>query len=266
MFIYLHYRLPDSLYITLNDSNVSKSASFKNVINRLYIGQFEELSHLKNGILIKAIPCSMAMPFLQKIDKRTFHWVNYQPKNAVKYANCKIIFTLRYFPTNNNWQPFTNFIHDYCKCITIEYGIYIDNNKICPRWFNSPSSASFLSEQVQQDILNYTCNSACGENSNICRNVKSWNIDHNEGKSSLNGYIRQWRLSFAIHNLKTPDTCWFKVEFEHLPKFCNKSVGEIEPVKVPEEIKRQYPQFITVPITTWYDKKSWLKDIREQLP
>ena len=127
MFIYLHYQLPDWHYITLNDSKLSKSASFKNVINRLYIGQFEELSHLKNGTLIKAIPCSRAMPFLQKFDKRTFH-----PEDVVKYANCKIIFTLRYFPTNNNWQPFTNFIHDYCKCITIEYGIYIDNNKICP--------------------------------------------------------------------------------------------------------------------------------------
>ena len=259
MFINLHYKLPDSHYITLNDSKLSKSTSFKNVINRLYIGQFEEQSHLKDGTLIKAIPCSRAMPFLQKIDKRIFHWVNYQQKDAVKYANCKIIFTLRYFPTNNNWQPFTNFIHDYCKCITIEYGIYIDNNKICPWWFNSPSSASFLSEQVQKDILNYTCNSACDENNGICRNVKSWHIDHNQGISSLNGNIRQCRLSFAIHNLKTPDTCWFKVEFEHLPKFCNKSWGEIEPVKVPDEIKRQYPQFITVPITTWYDKNLGLR-------
>ena len=53
MFIYLHYKLPDWHYITLNDSKLSKSASFKNVINGLYIGQFEELSHLKNGTLIK---------------------------------------------------------------------------------------------------------------------------------------------------------------------------------------------------------------------
>ena len=64
MFIYLHYKLPDWHYISLNSSKPIKSASFRQVINRLYIGQFQELSHLKDGILTKAISCSKAMPFL----------------------------------------------------------------------------------------------------------------------------------------------------------------------------------------------------------
>ena len=66
MFIYLHYKLPDWHYITLNDSRRTKSASFKYVINRLYIGQFQELSHLKDASLTKAIPCTRAMNFLEK--------------------------------------------------------------------------------------------------------------------------------------------------------------------------------------------------------
>ena len=105
MFIYFHYQLPDWHYITLNSS--TKSASFRHVINRVYIGQFEELSHLKNGTLIKAIPCSRAMPFLHKIDEDIFYYKRYYSVSKEDYANCKIIFTLRYFPTNNNWQPFT---------------------------------------------------------------------------------------------------------------------------------------------------------------
>ena len=88
MFIYLHYKLPDWHYITLNDSRHTKSASFRHIINRLYLGQFDELSHLRDGTLIKVIPCSRAMPFLQN------------PEEQMDHVNCKIIFTLRYFPIN----------------------------------------------------------------------------------------------------------------------------------------------------------------------
>ena len=139
MYIYLHYKLPDWYYITLN--NRTKSASFRYVINRLYIGQFEELSHLKDGTLTKAISCTSAMPFLQK---HAFYGGNFQSVNEEEYVNCKIIFTLRYFPTNNNFQPLTNFIHDFHKYITIEYGIHIKNNKTCPKWIHPISSSSFL--------------------------------------------------------------------------------------------------------------------------
>ena len=207
MFIYLHYKLPNWHYITLN--NNTESASFKYVINRLYIGQFEELSHLKDDTLTKIIPCSTAMPFLQK---HAFYGENFQPMNEEEYTDCKIIFTLRYFPSNNNFQPLTNFIHDFHKYITIEYGVHIKNNKTCPKWIHPTSSSSFLSEQVQQDILSYTCNPACGEDTNMCQNVKSWNIDNNPGMNSSNQSVQLWHLSLAINDLITPDTCNFQTQ------------------------------------------------------
>ena len=234
MFIYLHYKLPDWYYITLNNS--TKSASFRYVINRLYIGQFQELSHLRDGTLTKAIPCSRAMPFVQKL---TFCAKNFRPVNEVEYAYCKIIFTLRYFPTNNNWRPFiSRFIHDFHKYVTIEYGIHIKNNKTCPKWIHPTSSYYFLSQQVQEDILSYSCNSACAKDKNICQNVKSWNIDNNQGMNSANGSVKLWYLSLAINDLKTPDTCNFKPNLHHSYKFCDGYWDAIE------------PQFITVPITT----------------
>ena len=130
MFIYLHYKLPNWHYITLNNS--TKSASFRYVINRLYFGQFDELSHLRDGTLTKVIPCSRAMPFLQNLAE------------PMEHANCKIIFTLRYFPINFNWQPFHNLIHDYHKFITIQYGIHINNKTTCPGWFSKTSYSSFF--------------------------------------------------------------------------------------------------------------------------
>ena len=179
--------------------------------------------------------------------------------NEEEYANCKIIFTLRYFPTNNNWQPFTNFIHDAHKYITIEYGIYTNSKKTCPKWLYPTSTSSFLTEQVKQDILNYTCNSACGEDNNICRNVKSWNIGHNQGMKSSN--VKWLHPSLAVNYLKTPDSCWFETYFEYSPKFCEESWGGVQPVMVPDEIKEVYPQFITVPsITTWSDERPILKN------
>ena len=246
MFIYLHYKLPDWHYISLNDSRRTKSASFKYVINRLYFGQFQELSHLRDGTLTKVIPCSKAMPFLQNRDEPMDH------------INCKIIFTLRYFPINFNWQPFHNLIHDYHKFITIQYGIHINNKTTCPSWFNKTSYSSFLSDQVQQDILNYTCSSACGQDKNICRNV-SGNIQHDQRMDSLNESVELSHLSFAVHRTKTPDTCDFNLNFEHSTDFCKKSWNEIEPVKVPEDIENSYPQFITVPVTTTWDESRNLR-------
>ena len=244
MFIYLHYRLPDAHYITLSNSKQTKSTSFKQVINRLYIGQFQELSHLKDQTLTKAVPCSRDMPFLQSLDE---------------LADCKIIFTLRYFPINNNWQPFTNLIHDYHKFITIEYGINIKDNKTCPKWTNQTSYPSLLSTKVQKDILNYTCNSACGEDSGICGNVKSWNIDQIQGMNSSNESVMLWHRSLAVHGLKTPDTCDFHLTFQYSKKFCDGYWDDIELVKEPDEIKNAYPQFITVPITTTWNESCNLR-------
>ena len=249
MFIYLHYNLSDSHYITLNRSNNrhTKSASFGQVIYRLYIGQFQELSHLRGETLRKAVPCSRDMPFLQNLEE------------LADYTDCKIIFTLRYFPINNNWQPFNNLIHDYHKFITIEYGIHIKDNKTCPYWINQTSSSSFFSEHVKRDILKYSCNSSCGQVGNICENVKSWNIDQRQEMNSTNGSVEQWHLSLAVHDLKTADICDFHLTFEHSNKFCDRSWGEIEHVKVPEEIRNSYPEFITVPITTTWDESRNLR-------
>ena len=247
MFIYLQYKLPKWHYITLNDSKLTKNVPFRRVVNRIYIGQFQELSHLKDGTLIKGIPCRRAMPFLPKIDKHTFYWENH-PESEEEYANCKIIFTLRYFPTNNDWQPFEEiFVHHYFKFITVEYGFHINNKKTCPTWFNPQSSSFLLSQQVQEDLMNYTCNSNCSEVSDICRNLKSWNSDLSQGIS----YHLVEKPSLVIHDLETPDTCEFDVTFEYSHRFCEKSWGEVEAVTVPEKIKDVYPQFITVP--AWYD-------------
>ena len=170
----------------------------------------------------------------------------------VDYANCKIIFTLRYLPTNNNWQPFANYLftHEFYKFITVEYGIHIKNKNTCPRWIHPTSVHSFYSELVQEDILKYTCKSACGQDTDICQNVKSWNIAQRKGMNFSNGSVELWHLSLAINDLKTPDTCNFKPMFQHSHKFCDASWDEIEPVKVPDEIQKSYPQFIMVPITT----------------
>ena len=156
---------------------------------------------------------------------------------------------MRYHPTNNNWQPFTNgFFHEYCNCITVEYGIHVNNDRICHTWFYPPSPSYILSDQVQEDILKYTCNSACGEDSNICQNVKSWNITHLHPIDYSVVYQQLHSPSLAVNDLKTPDTCRFNVMFKYLDKFCDKSWGGVEPVVVPEEVQKVYPQFITLPI------------------
>ena len=236
MFIYLHYKLPDWHYISLN--NNTKSATFRHIINRLYIGQFHELSHLKDGTLKKAVPCTRAMPFLQNV---------YQQMVS---ADCKMIFTLKYFPTYNNWQPFANFIHDFHHYLTIEYGIHINNRENCPAWFYPSPSSSFLSEKVKREIFAYTCNSACGLNVGICqKQITSWKIYDSQGIDSTNKSAELWLLSLAIHGLKTPDTCKFNVRFKHSNKFWDNSWEKVEPVDVPGKFERIYPQFITVPIT-----------------
>ena len=59
--------------------------------------------------------------------------------------------------------------------------------------------------------------------------------------NSSNQSVQLWHLSLATNDLKTPDTCNFKLKFHHSYKFCDGSYDEIEPVKVPEEIKTTYP-------------------------
>ena len=59
MFVTLVYELPNWYHVSLYDNrnvNIANSASVYQIQNRLYIGQFSELEHLKDGTLTKAIP------------------------------------------------------------------------------------------------------------------------------------------------------------------------------------------------------------------
>ena len=69
MFVYLvmDLRYPHQIVLYNDEENVkATSIEINLILNRLYIGQFEELSHLKEGTLTKAIPCSRVFPFVDK--------------------------------------------------------------------------------------------------------------------------------------------------------------------------------------------------------
>ena len=79
MFITLVYELPNWYHVGLYDNrnvNIANSASVYQIQNRLYIGQFNELEHLKDGTLTKVIPCNRAYPFLEHINESFFLWNN----------------------------------------------------------------------------------------------------------------------------------------------------------------------------------------------
>ena len=59
MFVTMVYELPSWYHVGLYDNrnvNIANSASVYQIQNRLYIGQFNELEHLKDGTLTKVIP------------------------------------------------------------------------------------------------------------------------------------------------------------------------------------------------------------------
>ena len=239
MFIYFYCRLPVWHQVVLHNTSsasTTRSTSFGQVFNRLYIGQFEELSHLKNGTLTKAIPC---------------HTVYSHIAEELYIENCKIIFTFRYHPTNNNWQPFTNFIHDFHDYITMEYGIYMEDKETCPIWFDSLLIETKLSEKMKQDIINYTCNSACGNNAGICNDAQGRELTPTNG-ADTNQISVSFKPYLVINNLKNLDYCEFKVIRHFSTKFCDDTWASVEPVETPEEMKQTYPQFITIPITNTY--------------
>ena len=101
MFIYIRTNLRFFHQVVLydNEGNVKATSTWINqILNRLYIGQFEELSHLKEGTLTKAIPCSRVFPFGDNIEELQSLDIN--------ISDCKLIFNIRYYPTNNEWNPF----------------------------------------------------------------------------------------------------------------------------------------------------------------
>ena len=142
MFITMVYELPNWYHVGLydnRDANIANSASVYQIQNRLYIGQFSELEHLGEGSRTKVIPCNKAFPFLKEIDESWFKFNNSNKNNFTDISKCKIIFRLRYHPTNNNWNPFVNFIHEFFKYITIEWGVYIKDSEKCPTGFSTTS-------------------------------------------------------------------------------------------------------------------------------
>ena len=251
MFVYFYHPL-DYLQVVLTNSKsetVRKSASFNQILNRVYIGQLQELQHLKNRTLAKAVPCTRIFPFLENIDIDTFKWFHSdRAPDQIDLLNCKVIFTLRYHPTNNNWQPFTNFIHDFANYITLEYGIHIKTKDTCPIWFNSFNAETFLSNKVKDDVISYTCNSACGNDTGICRDAETKIISTHGSQVSVG---MSDTVYLVIHDQNHGDTCYFEAlpRLDYTGKFCDEAWASIDPVKVPQYITETYPQFISMPLT-----------------
>ena len=94
MFIYfvMDLKFPHQIVLYDNEGNVKARSMWTNQIffDRLYIRQFEEISHLKEGTLTKAIPCSRAFPFVDKLEELHPLYIN--------VSDCKLIFDIRYYP------------------------------------------------------------------------------------------------------------------------------------------------------------------------
>ena len=256
MYIYLKYVLPESYHIALYDEDgliIRNSAPIDHLYNRLYVGQFKELSHLKDGTLTKAIPCSRAFPYLNNINKSDFLWNDSRHASDINFENCKLIFKLRYHPTSSYWNPFKNFYPDYYKNITIDWGFHINDDTSCPKGLKPIASEDFLKDQVRQDIVDYICNATCGNHTDICHEANGTRLLTTSG-NEISGNIT-WSVSdvhFTINNMKYADTCAFYPSVYFKQKlFCNKLWSKIKfsPVNVPEKIRNKYPQFITTVMT-----------------
>ena len=100
MFISMVYELPNWYHVGLYDNrnvNIANSASVHQIQNRLYIGQLNELEYLKDGTLTKVIPYVKIFPFVDKINHNFFNTMN-----PADFSNCKLLFRLKYHPTNND--------------------------------------------------------------------------------------------------------------------------------------------------------------------
>ena len=252
MFITMVYELPNWYHVGLYDNrnvNVANSASVYQIQNRLYIGQFNELEHLKDGTLTKVIPCIRVFPYLDKIDESLFQWNYLQKLNFTDFSSCKLIFRLRYHPTNNDWNPFINFVHKFFKYITVEWGIYIKDNETCPTGFQPPPVSSLLTDTVKQDIVNYTCSPSCINATDACREASYGKFEETQFRRRLVGITRQPKFYLTVNDQLTVDFCNFITIFHPILKFCDKFWADFQPVKVPEYIKQAYPKFITIPMT-----------------
>ena len=215
MFIYIRMNLRFFHQVVLydNEGNVKARSIWTNqILNRLYIGQFEELSHLEEGTLTKAIPCSGVFPFVENVEE-----LHPLYKNV---SNCKLIFNIRY-PINNDWNPFKQLWHQFGISIAIEWVIHLGNELSCP-WAATALAAlrgndtDFLISYVKDDLIKYTCSSACGDDANICDNAHHATFRSFRRRS--NPHL-PFDLYLAINDLKVADSSIFKTVFQYCPKF-----------------------------------------------
>ena len=103
-----------------------------------------------------------------------------------------------------------------------------------------------LTKEDENDIITYTCSSACGKDTNICVNAHHTRLRPFYGSNFGQVFIPS-HLYLTINDLQIPDTCFFSATFEHSSKFCDKSWADMETIEVPTEIRYGFPQFITIP-------------------
>ena len=249
MFILIEMKIPQPYQVILFDNEfviTARSSSTNQIMNRVYIGQLQELSHLKEGTLTKAVPCSRMFSFVDKVDETLFTWNGSMPSRSTDFSDCKLIFTFRYFPTNNDWNPFKELFHTWFSDIRIEWGIHINDNNICPSGVRQRGIKEVLTKEVENDIITYTCSSACGKDTNICTNAHHTRLRPFYGSNFGQVFIPS-HLYFTINDMEVPDTCSFISTFEYSSKFCDISWADMETIEVPTEIQYGYPQFITIP-------------------
>ena len=267
MFILIEMKLPQPYQVVLFDDEsvvTARSAQTNRIYNRLYIGQFEELRHLKDGTLIKAIPCSRVFSFVDKIDKSLFTWECSEPLRNTDFLKCNLIFTLRFDLDKNNWNhPFKNVLqgnwnplihvlNGFYRDIIIEWGIHIHTKSICPSGVRSLDISEVLTKEVKDDLIKYTCSSACGNDTNICDNAHKTVISQTRFYPFLSNWNRSivkvlGDMFLTINDLKVEDSCEFNTSFYQSTKFCDSSWASMQTVQVSIEIQHAYPQFITIP-------------------
>ena len=184
---------------------------------------------------------------MDKVDETLFLWNVSMPLFDKDFSTCKLIFTFRYYPSNNNWNPFKDPLHPFSPFITIEWGIHIKYNSICPLAVRPLHISEVLTSEVEDDLINYTCSAACGNDAKICKNAHHARF-HPYLSPGYQGFVKlPTDVLFAVNDLSAADSCTFITYFNYSSKFCDESWADVETVQIPTEIQQVYPQFIKVP-------------------
>ena len=175
----------------------------------------------------------------------------------INISDCKLIFKFSYYSVNNNWNPFKELWKEFDVRIKIEFGFYLSNEKLCP-WLVPAltvlevKDTDILTSDIKEDLIKYTCSSACGDDANICDNTH--HTTFRSSRQRINGYVPP-RLFLAINDLKVADSCIFNSVFDYSQEFCDESWSGVQTVDIPQEIQEAYPQFITIPEHYRFDEK-----------